>query len=82
MYPNEARLRNMTYGFSIHYDVDVVFKIIPEEGEVINHEITLEQVFLGRFPIMLQSNLCILRITPDYDFMLVNANQIQVHTLL
>ena len=25
MYPNEARLRNMTYGLSIHYDVDIEF---------------------------------------------------------
>ena len=25
MYPNEARLRNMTYGVTIHYDVDVEF---------------------------------------------------------
>ena len=69
MYPNEARLRNMTYGFSINYDVDVVFKIIPEEGEPINHEITLEQIFLGRFPIMLQSDLCILSgLSPDLRF--------------
>ena len=27
MYPNEARLRNMTYGITIHYDVDVEFFI-------------------------------------------------------
>ena len=69
MYPNEARLRNMTYGFSIHYDVDVVFKIIPDEGDPIDHEITLEQIFLGRFPIMLQSDLCILSgLSPDLRF--------------
>ena len=27
MYPNEARLRNMTYGITIHYDVDLEFFI-------------------------------------------------------
>ena len=25
MYPNEARLRNMTYGMTIHYDVEIEF---------------------------------------------------------
>ena len=25
MFPNDARLRNMTYGITIHYDVDVEF---------------------------------------------------------
>nr|AIE96983.1 DNA-directed RNA polymerase subunit B (RPB2, POLR2B) [uncultured marine group II/III euryarchaeote AD1000_88_G11] len=59
MYPNEARLRNMTYGFSIHYDVDVDFIIRLEKG-IVNKSITLKNIFLGRFPIMLQSNMCIL----------------------
>jgi len=69
MYPNEARLRNMTYGFTIHYDVEVVFKITPDEGETVIHEITLEQIYLGRFPIMVQSDLCILSgLTPDLRF--------------
>ena len=59
MYPNEARLRNMTYAFTVHFDVDVEFKIVDEE--TVNHSITLEKIFLGRFPIMLQSDLCILQ---------------------
>ena len=61
MFPNEARLRNMTYGITIHYDVDVEFTLRTEgSDQVKTHAITLEKIFLGRFPIMLSSNLCIL----------------------
>lgn len=119
MYPNEARLRNMTYGITIHYDVEVEFIDILQEGEnpsivgvdelalelkggddefdggkprnkkraniedvmltpleaafakeetrktmvapnVQKRTVTLEKMFLGRFPIMVQSDHCIL----------------------
>jgi len=71
MFPNEARLRNMTYGTTIHYDVDVVFKIaVPDEAAAAGGSgsgrrievttATLERILLGRFPIMVQSNNCIL----------------------
>ena len=33
MCPNEARLRNMTYGMTIHYDIEVEFIDILETGE-------------------------------------------------
>jgi DNA-directed RNA polymerase II subunit RPB2 len=61
MYPNEARLRNMTYGITIHYDVEVEFSIMNKDTKQYDIKtLVLEKVFLGRFPIMLQSNLCIL----------------------
>jgi DNA-directed RNA polymerase II subunit RPB2 len=59
MYPNDARLRNMTYGTTIHYDVDVDF-VYYAGDEKREKTITIEKVYLGRFPIMLQSDLCIL----------------------
>ena len=72
MYPNEARLRNMTYGITIHYDVDLEFYIKTPEGEYPNeptYTSTLEKIFLGRFPIMLYSDLCILKdMAPDVRF--------------
>ena len=59
MFPNDARLRNMTYGITIHYDVDVEFKYyVGEERK--EHTTTLPRIYLGRFPVMLQSDLCIL----------------------
>lgn len=130
MFPNEARLRNMTYGMAIHYDVEVEFIEILEDGEhpfVVGAEdlesesddetegkkkditggapkkverkrkgnrklkdlspneiamlreatektmieprkqkqtIVLEKVLLGKFPIMLQSNYCVLNGLP------------------
>ena len=70
MFPNEGRLRNMTYGTTIHYDVDVVFKIAVPNNEgggggggssrIEVTTATLERILLGRFPIMIQSNHCIL----------------------
>jgi DNA-directed RNA polymerase II subunit RPB2 len=59
MFPNDARLRNMTYGITIHYDVDVEI-IHYVDGEKHIHNMELHKIYLGRFPIMLQSELCIL----------------------
>jgi len=62
MYPNDARLRNMTYGVSIHYDVEVDYIFYDSEtGEEKKKSSLLEKIYLGRFPIMLQSNLCVLK---------------------
>ena len=36
MFPNEARLRNMTYGMTIHYDIEIEYITILEEGELPN----------------------------------------------
>ena len=60
MFPNEARLRNMTYGISIHFDLEVDYEIENEDGEIIKTSEIYESIFLGTFPIMLQSDLCIL----------------------
>ena len=59
MFPNDARLRNMTYGITIHYDVEVDF-IYYNGDDRKEYSKTLEKIYLGRFPIMLQSDLCIL----------------------
>jgi len=62
MYPNDARLRNMTYGVTVHYDVDVVFVTYDDKGTRNEETMTLpDKIYLGRFPIMLQSDLCILK---------------------
>ena len=78
MYPNEARLRNMTYGITIHYDIDVEFYIRNDDDEMVDftdqnqeptHKETLNKIFLGRFPIMMMSDLCILsNLTPSVRF--------------
>ena len=66
MYPSEARLRNMTYAMSIHFDIDIDVKIKTGNFEnkvydiEFNDTIKLEKIYLGRFPIMLQSNFCLL----------------------
>ena len=60
LFPNKARLKNMTYGITIHYDIDVEFKIKIED-KIYEKNLTLPKIYLGRFPIMLHSNLCVLK---------------------
>jgi len=60
MFPNEARLRNMNYGMTIHFDLEIDFFIKDDSGKIIESTETINSIFLGRFPVMLQSDLCIL----------------------
>lgn len=49
MYPNEARLRNMTYGITIHYDVEVDFFILNQETQEMETSTMLLENILGVF---------------------------------
>jgi DNA-directed RNA polymerase II subunit RPB2 len=60
MYPNDARLRNMTYGITIHFDLEVDF-VFFEGNERKELTKSFEKIYLGKFPIMLHSDMCILR---------------------
>ena len=73
MYPNDARLKNMSYSFTVHYDVEVEYEIYNkdlDEKRIVEGEL-IEKVFFGKFPIMLKSNLCILQnLTPEMCYSL------------
>jgi len=75
MYPNEARLRNMSYSFTLHVDVEVVFRLFinRKDGsgkfDMEEHSTLIEKVYFGKFPIMLQSKQCILyNLAPEVRF--------------
>ena len=65
MYPNEARLRNLTYAAHIFCDIEVVFKIKNKTG---TEEEEIKKIFektcIGKIPIMLHSKACMLKDTP------------------
>jgi DNA-directed RNA polymerase II subunit RPB2 len=63
MFPQEARLRNFTYASSM--TVDVKIQIIVRSGteleNVQNHHKMLPKIPIGKLPIMLKSNVCVLK---------------------
>lgn len=116
MFPNECRLRNMTYGLTVHYDLEIEFTRIlgpgaipttlDEKGSIVfecdfddedkqdrktmfspsevaemrartvttmtdqnvqTFCMTIEKMYLGKFPIMVQSDFCILQGMPRED---------------
>jgi DNA-directed RNA polymerase II subunit RPB2 len=58
MYPNHARLNNLTYGFTIHFDVDIFITNIKDDTQEL---VQIEKCYFGTFPLMLHSKLCILQ---------------------
>uniref|UniRef100_A0A6C0EZY1 DNA-directed RNA polymerase n=1 Tax=viral metagenome TaxID=1070528 RepID=A0A6C0EZY1_9ZZZZ len=65
LYPNEARLKNLTYGADFFYSIDVDFTMkrgdhVVFQNRPIENAEFLENIYLGKIPIMLKSDLCIL----------------------
>jgi DNA-directed RNA polymerase II subunit RPB2 len=67
LYPNEARLRNLTYSVEIHANIHVVIirKIPPSaenpQGDEITETVDVPNMLLCKFPLMLHSSYCMLK---------------------
>mmetsp|Transcript_8496 Transcript_8496/g.37877 ORF Transcript_8496/g.37877 Transcript_8496/m.37877 type:complete len:1216 (-) Transcript_8496:2643-6290(-) len=62
LYPNKARLRNLTYSAPLYCDITMKkIRVLNEEtGEEEMEEEKTSKVFIGRIPIMLRSMYCLL----------------------
>jgi DNA-directed RNA polymerase II subunit RPB2 len=62
MFPQEARLRNFTYASAMTIDINI--KYIIRDGENLENVKTLyktlPKIHIGKLPIMLKSNICVL----------------------
>jgi len=82
LYPNEARLKNLTYGFDLFYDVEIILNVYEgdnnEKHLIKDYEFTdaefLKDVYLGNIPIMLHSDVCVLNKIPKHILQLYGEN--------
>lgn len=69
MYPHEARLRSFTYSSPITLDINI--KIVRKTGEDLKKKETIfkriNSIHIGKIPIMLKSNICILKQFSHYN---------------
>ena len=68
LYPNEARLRNLTYASMLYADILVSITYTPEQGDAMVHEELFSKWQLCKMPIMLHSRYCVLHNKPK-DFL-------------
>lgn len=61
MTPNDARLRNFTYSSAMSVNLIVTTKSMGEDGEYFVETKKINNVSLGKLPIMVRSNYCILK---------------------
>ena len=80
LFPNEARLKNMTYGSDFFYSIDIEYTIKKDgkpivgfEKVLMTNEPFLNNIYLGNIPIMLKSDLCILK--GHYDELLTQMGE-------
>jgi len=71
MYPYEARLRNLTYSASLYVDLEIetIKNPMSENRQSISKKI-IKSVLIGKIPIMIKSNYCLLH--NNYDSNVIN----------
>ena len=88
MTPHIARMNNLTYSSSLFINVHIIIEIINEEGQLQKLDKYVNNVYIGKIPIMVRSNSCVLYQIPGigdsnnqecrYDFggyFIVNGNE-------
>jgi len=62
MYPNEARLKNLTYAFNVFCDIEIEYVIKEDTKEIFRQfsPTVFKDINIGRVPIMLNSDICAL----------------------
>ena len=69
LFPQEARFRNFTYASAMNVDLNI--KYIIRNGEdyknVLTYTKLLKNIHIGKMPIMLKSNICILNQYNHFD---------------
>ena len=66
MMPNEARMRNMNYSMTIHYDIEVEYVRLLEPGE--------EPILIGVDELLQKTGGDALEINPDYSAQIADYN--------
>ena len=69
MFPQEARLRNFTYAAATTIDINIKY-VIRTGSNLENTQIlykTIPRVHIGKLPIMLKSNICVLNQYKHFD---------------
>ena len=61
MYPNDARLKKLTYASSLFCNIGVLYIINNPDGTVDKEIRNFKNINIGKIPIMVHSKLCIMR---------------------
>ena len=66
MYPNDARLRNITYAAPVYVDIHVSTTLVdPIKGTKETRTRALPKIHVGKIPVMIGSKFCMLSETPE-----------------